>query len=499
MNVPTQPSVGIAALRKRAFSLGSASAFDYAMQFLLPMVLVRCLTPESFGQYRLLWLAVVTLTVAVQMQMPQTLYFFLPRSDAATKRLYVHQTMLYLGTACLLGGLALSPWNPLLPDSLRSLDEYAWLLPPIATLLGLTYLLDILPTIEERVDLQARFTMAMSLLRTLSLGGAAWLTGDVHVVIALLLALLAVKFLVLLAYVGRMHGLRGAWFERRGFVGQFSHAAPFGIASALHGLRAQADQWVAASLFALGNFAAFSVGAVLQPMVSLVRQSVNFVFMPSMSRLQAAGDLAGMVEINNRANVMVATLVYPMLAFAFVFAEEIVTLVYTHAYVAAAPVMRVYVASLALYVVEVSSIMLLMREGSFAARLNLVVLVASVALSWFAAQRFGLAGAAVGSTLALYAERYGTLRRIKTATGIPLTRLQDWPALARLMLFAALAGTSAWVVVGDYVAATAVLPRLFVGGTIVTVVYGALWLLASMALRRPPLASAAARSGRGSP
>jgi len=36
-------------LGQRAISLGAANAIDYAMQFLLPVVLVRYLTPEAFA------------------------------------------------------------------------------------------------------------------------------------------------------------------------------------------------------------------------------------------------------------------------------------------------------------------------------------------------------------------------------------------------------------------------------------------------------------------
>ena len=96
-------AVPIGALKRRALSLGSANAFDYAMQFLLPVVLARCLDPAAFGQYRLLWLAVMTIMAVLPLSMPQSLYYFLPRSGAAEKRLYVHQTLIYLGCAGVVG------------------------------------------------------------------------------------------------------------------------------------------------------------------------------------------------------------------------------------------------------------------------------------------------------------------------------------------------------------------------------------------------------------
>lgn len=484
--MPGQSAATIfASLRQRALSLGAAHAFDYAMQFLLPVVLVRFMAPEAFGQYRLLWLAIMTVMVLVPLNMPQTLYYFLPRSDTATRQLHVHMTILYLGCAGLLGGFAISPWNPLLPSSMLSLGEYGVLVPALVVLFAITYLLDLLPTVEERVHWQAAITIAMSVLRTLTLGWAAWQTGEVRVLIWLLLALMLFKLLLLLTYVARTHGLGGPWFERRAFLDQFRHAAPLGASAALYGLRAQADQWVVASLFPLANFAVFSVATVLGPMVNLFRQSINHVFLPSMSRLHANGNLAGMIELNNRANVMVATLVYPLLAIAFVFAEEIVILVYTQAYAAAAAVMRVYVVGLLVFVIEISSIMMLMREGAFALRLNLGVLAASIALSWLGAEQFGLAGAAVGSTLTLYADRYATLRRLAVTTGVRLQQLQNWRALAWLLTLSALAGLVAWGVVDRHFRADGAALRLLVGITVLSSVYGVLWVVSAQA--RNPL------------
>src|SRR5688572_9848944 len=97
-------------LHRRALSLGVANGFDYGLQFLLPVVLTRTLEPDAFGHYRLMWLAVATIMAVAPLAMPLSLYYFLPRADAAAKRLYINQTLIYLGLAGLLGAWAVSPW-----------------------------------------------------------------------------------------------------------------------------------------------------------------------------------------------------------------------------------------------------------------------------------------------------------------------------------------------------------------------------------------------------
>jgi O-antigen/teichoic acid export membrane protein len=388
-------------LKRRALSLGAVKAFDHALQFLLPVVLVRFLDAATFGEYRLLWLAVGTVMAFATLNMCGTLYVFVPRSEPRRKRLYVHHTMLYLAAAGALCALVASPWNALLPDALAPLGAYGLLVPAFVGLWVAAILIDYLPTIDERIGWQAAATIGISLLRTVLVAGAAWATGDLRAVLWVLLVTVLAKLALLFFYVGRRHGLGRPWFERAAFTEQFAHSAPFGLSNALYAFRMQADQWVAAMLFALSSFAAFSLAAIVGQVVYVVRHAVMEAFLPSMSRMQAGGDVRGMMEMNARANAMVAMALFPLLAFVFAFAQDIVAFVYTAAYLEAAPAMRVYVFGMAPLVIEMGSIVLLLRHGPFAFWVTAGALVVSVAVSWTAAREVGLAGAAAGSVVAI--------------------------------------------------------------------------------------------------
>jgi O-antigen/teichoic acid export membrane protein len=207
--------------------------------------------------------------------------------------------------------------------------------------------------------------------------------------------------------------------------------------------------------------------------VQILRHSVLEAFMPTMSRMEAAGEMRGMMEMNSRANVMVARLLYPLLAFAFVFAKDLITLVYTAAYGEAAPVMRVYVVGMAAMAVEVGSIVLLLRQGGFAMRITAAALILSVAVSWSAAHFAGLAGAAAGSVLAIYLDRVLVLRRVARRTGIALAHLQDWRTLGMELALAASSGAAAWILADRILAAQGPLSRLAAGAAVIALVHAA--------------------------
>jgi O-antigen/teichoic acid export membrane protein len=259
--------------------------------------------------------------------------------------------------------------------------------------------------------------------------------------------LTAMKAAILLFYVRKHHGLRGPWLSRGPFAEQVRHAAPFGLSGMLHGMRSQGDQWIAAALFSVAQFASFSVATVLGPVVQMCRQSVNHVFLPSMSRMHSSGDVRAMLALNSRANAMVALLVYPLLAFAFVFAVPLITLVYTAAYVDAVPVLRIYALGLLILVVEIQSVLFLMKQGPFAAWVNGLVLALALPLSYFGAITWGLPGAAIGSVVALYSERVVSLSRLARLSATPLLKLQDWSTLGGILVAAALSASIAGLLV----------------------------------------------------
>jgi O-antigen/teichoic acid export membrane protein len=458
-------------LARRAFSLGAVKALDHALQFLLPVVLVRCLDAHTFGEYRLFWLAVGTVMALATLSMPGALYYFLPRSDAPKRRLYIHQTLAFLACTGLLSAFIVSPLDPWMPSTLAPLAKYGPLMPAFVALWVTSCLLDFLPTIEERIPLQALATISLALARAALVAGGAWLTGDMAIILWLLLATVVLKLALLLAYIGRFHGWARPWFKAAVFGEQIRYTAPFGLSSACYVLRSQADQWVAATLFTLQSFASFSIAAILGQLVNIFRTSVVEAFMPSMSRLEAAGELKSMMEMNARANAMVGMLLLPMLGFVFAFATEIVSLVYTSAYIDAATVMRVYILGLSALVVEISSVMQLLRQGMFTFGINLVVLAISVPLSWTGGVTLGLAGAAAGSVSALYLDRLINLRRIAAISGTPIASQQHWRELARYLGWTVLSGALAWLTVHWLFGESPLFLRLVIGFVVMALVY----------------------------
>ena len=444
-------------MRRGAISLTAAGMLDFALQLLLPVVLVRLLPASAFADYRLAWLAIGTAMALAPLALPRSLFYFLPRSTSAQRPAYVHNTVLLLLATGACAGLLLGPWNTLLPDSLRHIAGAAWFLPAFLSLWVAASLAEFLPSVRGQASRQAVLIVVLACLRVAVIALAA-LTGRVEVVFAALLAYAAFKLALVLADVRRNYRspppavsdldiALDPGVTRLGALRiQLAYALPFGLGSALFLLRGQADQWVAATLFTAAAFAAFSIGAVVMPLVALVRTSIANTISARLSCLQAQRECDGMLQLNQRANLAAVFVLLPALALIAVLAEHIVTLLYTPTFIAAADVMRINCLALVGVAVEVSTLTMVLNQGRYLLVADALLLPVGVAGAALGATLWGLPGAALGNILTLAAGNAFSFWRVARATNVPLARLQQWNALLRIFVCAIVAALPALLV-----------------------------------------------------
>jgi O-antigen/teichoic acid export membrane protein len=305
--------------------------------------------------------------------------------------------------------------------------------------------LDQLPTVDERVRWQVFVLITLSLLRAIGTVVAAWVTRDVRWVVVALVVLSIVKVILLQVYLWRFHrqseGPLLSWNRMREHAGQ---ALPMGTGGLLFHMRIRAEQWLAAMLFTPTQYAAFSVASVAAPLIMVARKSVSFVMLPSMSREHSAGNIKQVLAINNRVNMIIASMLFPVLAYVLFFARPLVELVYTRHMIDAVPVMQLLVLTWALQTVDLNGLTLLLGQGRFTSRVNLVMLALAVPLSWWGAHHLGMPGVVIGSTVAIYLERILLIRRLSRELGVRPRHLQHWGLLAGVAASALFCGALAY-------------------------------------------------------
>jgi len=463
--------------RKDAVTLAKASVIKAALQLLTPLALVRLLDQSEFGDYRLFWLIANTSALLLALGVDRSLLYFLPKSTMDERRRIVSQTMVYFLAAGLLAGLFLLGGNVWLPASVSALTDPGYLIAAFVFLWVASRPIIVLPTADRNVVWQSRIIIVVSILRALIVVNVAFFTGDIQKVFVALLAWAALQWIFLAYYVGSRYGLRLPLPTSSGLGRQLKYAVPFGLSRLFIGIRRQGEQWIVAFLFSPTLLGVFSIGMSFNIVLHLVRRSIGDVLLPKMSSSSAGGTMDRSLELNSRGNISVVTLVAPAVAFIWFFAEPLVRLLYTQDYIAAVPVLRIYMVNLLVMSTELATVLMVLEQGRHVAKVNAMMLVAGLLISYVGGRLFGLAGVALGALVGEITSRIWNYRHAARLLNIPVTRLQDWLTLVKIVLAAAIAGViSALVIrsidqVGDFI-------TLSLAALLYAIIYAlALWIL----------------------
>lgn len=459
------PRARTMALGKAVASMGAATAVDLFAQVAIPILLVRLLDATEFGLYRTLWLIAGTLPGVLALGVPQSLYYFLPRSARARSSVFVLQAALHMLAAGALAaiGAALFLWlqgegHPL-----------GW---PAIVFVGLwvaASLLDYLYVAQQAIPIQARINLSFTSMRVISVLGAAYLWRSWEPVLVAHVAVVVLKAVVCAIAVRRYSGA-DARPSRDAMREQYGYALPVGISGALYMLRVRLDQWLVASLFTAAQFGLYSIAAVFSPLQTLIRSTVNQVIQPELSRLQSQQDLMGMRELNRRTNLAVTLLLFPAIAFIAVWAEAILSVLFTDRYSGAAPFVRMYLLVMAIESLEIAIVLVSMGHGRLVMKIDALVLPLAVGSALLGSKLFGLVGAPAGAIVGAIFAQSALYLRFASLSGITVRDAQEWGAIARVFVASALAAAAS-VAAGTIAVPGGTIGRLIMAGLTFALAY----------------------------
>ncbi len=423
-------------LTRRASALAIGGMVDYALQFLMPMVLVRQLSQADVGDYRLVWLITTAALPVFTLSLPQTLYYFLPGAAARQRVLVASNTLWFhlgMGVLFMLLALAMLATGSASGNLLVLGRHLPWPILFVSIWMA-TAVFDTLPNASGNAGAQARFVIVMAVLRALSFTATAYIWHSVGPLLITMTAFAIVKNLAGLHFLRGMHphdGSRGLPLDWPLLRRQLRYGLPFGIASCLYILRLQADQWVVAARFSLEIFTLISFAAVVQTVQNLITQPVANAVLPLVRASVADNRHGEAASLLARAYSSSALILLPVLGLLYCTAQELVQIAYTNRYAGAAPLMKIYLAAQIAGTFGAGQLLTTLNRGAASLWINLLSLGFAVAVSITGVHFFGLVGAPLGSALAGAASESCALWIVASALGVSVPALVGWSISAR--------------------------------------------------------------------
>jgi O-antigen/teichoic acid export membrane protein len=422
---------------RQGIALSAARYIEQVIMLLTPVVLVRTIGPTTFGDYRLFWLLVNTVAQLFPFNMPRSLLFFYVRLDSEGRRLYVGQTVLFLLATTMIAALLIFAFGNALPSGMKDLlHDHGFLLAAFLLVWNLGLLLDVLPNAAGQIRWQAQAILAISVLRAALIIPAAVIFQRLEEVLLAALIAACMRLGLLAYFIARYCGIRLFPLDKQQFRVQLRYALPFGVASFLWSMRKQAEQWIVATMFSSGVFGIFSIATTLLVPFEVLRGVLGNLLLPKMSHLHSLGRHEDLLRLNNQGNVIISAVMFPAIAALFAFSDEVIQFLFTKDYVSGSPVLRIYLVQ-TLISTEMTTLLNVFGQGSANMRYEASILPFAVITSLVSAWYYGLPGAAIGSVLATFVWYTLCLRRLSKVMSVPITRLQDWKTLGKILSISA--------------------------------------------------------------
>ena len=305
----------------------------------VPLVLARAMPIAEYGTYKQLFLVGVTLTSILAFGVPQSLYYFLPRTEQG--RAYViHVLALLAGAGAVAAALVLvaTPWIGQL-FSAPSLPEYRYALAAYAGFFLAASPLETLFTSQGRTGLAAVNYVVWDTLRAAAMTVPILLGLGLHATMWSVAALMMVRALA--TWVMGVNAAEGPWWNGPALRGQLAYALPFGAAMAISVPQHSLHQWVVSAQFDPAVFAIYTVGCFQFPIVDLLYTPTTEVLMVHVGELERAGRLAHSVALARDASARLAFVFVPSCAFLIAAAPAFIEAVFGPKFLPAVPLFRV--------------------------------------------------------------------------------------------------------------------------------------------------------------
>jgi O-antigen/teichoic acid export membrane protein len=432
----------IPSLKSQSAWLLMAKFVGYFFAFLLPLLVVRFLTQEEVGTYRLVFQIIVNAVGILPLGFSLSAYYFLARSPENRARTILNILIFNF----VMGGLAFLVlfFYPEILGRLLKSDELTRLAPLAGLVIWLWILgmfLELVAVANREPKIATAFIILAQATKTLLMTAAVVAFQTVDAILYAALVQSALQILVLLFYLSSRFPRFWTSFDPGFFKKQMVYALPFGFAGVLWILQTDIHNYFVAYRFGEVGFAIYAYGCFEFPLITMIYEAIASVLIPKMSEFQSQGRTQDIIDTNISAMNKIALAYLPIFFFLMIVADTFIVTLFTEKYAASIPVFRVNLLLLPVYIVMLDPIARSYEEvGRFLLKFRIFLLAAIIAALWFGIQYFDLTGMISIVVVSIVFERIVTFIKIKNLLGLGSGQLYLLRNISKTAVAAFLAG-----------------------------------------------------------
>lgn len=436
------------------------------------MLLVRLLTKVEYGTYNQVWLVYGILSPAFVMELPMSIYYFVPRLHEEKWRAFIFQTMMFL----LLLGIALSITHFFLASSFSSYFRNSQLLVPLRVFslygpfaIPFGCLIPLLLSIDKQA-----MSAVVKLISSISLHflvlSLFLLQFDLSIVFAFVVLLSAIQLLFAICYINHVLSRKEKilFAGKQQLLAQLRYSAPLGLSKVLGSFREWFDKIIVSLFFTPTQFAIYTVAAKESPAIILFTYAIGRVLLPQYVRLLSNNEKRNFLRLWHKAISKIALVIFPSFLFLEFFAEQFITFLYTKEYADSIMLFRIYILTIPLFVTNYGIILQAMGKTLIILKLALISLTFNIVLNITLVKSIGFTGPSIAYVTSIYLITPCYLYLIKRELNCNFLQLLPWHKISIIFLFSLIG------IILTYPVLLLNLPsgyKLFIGLAIFVIVY----------------------------
>jgi O-antigen/teichoic acid export membrane protein len=321
----------------RVTILAISKLLNFAVQFLTPILLVRIIDRELYGQYKEFFVYASLLGTFISFSIKYNLLYFISKNPKGIKH-YVSNTIFLELVICVLGVIIIYIFQ----SSIISASSFNFFFLLVIYLI-ITRNFDFLEPFwlsQKKSNYVFYYSFIFAVIRVISIVVIAYLTRDLILILYMVIALEFLRLLFSIAY-SIFKKLIVLQVNYAFLKEQLVYIVPLGLAGLLVDFNADISKFVISTNLGPSALALYAIGSQRVPLIGIIQTSIADVIFPDMAEkvkdepLQALG-------LWKRANILYLFLLVPLFYLQLYYAEIIIQILFTQNYLGSVPIFQIY-------------------------------------------------------------------------------------------------------------------------------------------------------------
>jgi len=417
----------VSSLLARTVVLSVSRFASQAIVLISPLLLVRILPVEEYGQYREFLVYAGMIGAFVTFGVHSSLVYLIPRHPER-ERTWITQTALFTLASSTLAVIVIYLAGDLLRGN-TSFDFVTALQLYILFFANLDFL-ECYWLSKKRTDNVLYYSLTHLVARMSVVVISAYLTEDAESIVLALVVLESIRFLLVLLYANWRH-----WFtlrlSRQSLNIQSAYFLPLGAGLVVEVMNRQGGALFISIVMGAEALAFFVIGAFATQIINILRGAIADVIFPEIVEMRHANPKDAL-PLWKKATVWYCILLFPTAGFLGFYSDAIVTVLFTSEYASAIPVFSVFAMLLLIECFDFALPLRVQNANRYFLFANITALGTNIGLLYPAYTMFGLLGPAVALIVSRLVFTAYLARQAKRIYKVDWAELVDWGLIARV-------------------------------------------------------------------